>query len=643
MVFKAILRDLFFYRKNVPCMEACPVHTDSGKYVQLIADGKFEEAYKVARAPNPFASVCGRVCAAPCEDACRRGKIDKPITIRALKRFVTEKFGPESNNLISIEEMVSGNPDKASQRSWSTAQLAIAKDESLAKFKVAVIGAGFAGLACAHDLALVGIQVTVFEASENAGGMGRYGVPEYRLPRKILENEVEVLQKLGVEIQYNTPLTREFNLQALKVRGFDAIFIGVGAQRGRELKLEGAQLDGIVKAVDYLLNINRGYRMDLGERVLVIGGGAVAFDAARTALRVRALDEEAVEAIEATAAAGAITTSFDVARTARRAGAVEVHVAALESLAELPAALTVQGREELAESLKEGIQLHPSLGPVRFLGNGRVREVELAAVTRVFDETGRFNPQFDRTRLTRIPCDSVVLAIGQAVDVDFISPEDGIELTPQGTIQVDPLTMVTTAPGIFAGGDAAFGPRILIEAISNGKTAAQSIYQYLTKQTQPIRYTLSVTHIENRDYTMPDDYEKCERTAPPTISMDRRTGVSEVEEVFSEEEAMRQAQRCLVCHADTIYDAEKCVLCGRCTDVCPENCLLLVPLSEVDLPAEQFQAAMAHMKFENEPEISVMLKDDEKCIRCGMCAICCPTGAMAMESFQLNEELLAAA
>ncbi len=442
-----------------------------------------------------------------------------------------------------------------------------------------------------------------------------------------------------MEIQYNTPLTREFNLQALKARGFDAIFIGVGAQRGRELKLDGADLDGIVKAVDYLLNVNRGYRMDLGERVLVIGGGAVALDAARTALRARALDEEAVDAIEATAAAGGMKTSLDVARSARRAGAVEVHVAALESMQELPAALTVQGREELEESLKEGIQLHTSLGPVRFIGDGRVQEVELAACTQVFDENGRFNPKFDTSRLTRIPCDSVVLAIGQAVDVDFISPEDGIEMTPQGTIKVDPLTMATTAPGIFAGGDAAFGPRILIEAISNGKTAAQSIYRYLTKQEQPIRYAVTISHIENRDYVMPEDYEKCPRTAPPTISLERRIGVSEVEEGFSEEEAVRQAQRCLVCHAETIYDADKCVLCGRCTDVCPENCLLLVPLAEVDLPQVLLDGVLAHMGIAGEKDISVMLKDDEKCIRCGLCALRCPTGAMAMESFQVNEEL----
>ncbi|NIR49862.1 FAD-dependent oxidoreductase [candidate division KSB1 bacterium] len=641
MAFKSVLRDLFFYRRNVPCMEACPVHTDSGKYVQLIADGDFEEAYKVARAPNPFASVCGRVCAAPCEDACRRGKIDKPITIRALKRFVTEKYGPETGNLVTIEEMISGSADNATQRGWTTAQLAHAKDERLAKFKVAVIGAGFAGLACAHDLALLGMQVTVFEASEHAGGMGRYGVPEYRLPRKILENEVGVLYKLGVEIQYNTPLTREFNLQALKAQGFDAIFVGVGAQRGRDLTIEGSQLDGVVKAVDYLLNVNRGYSMDLGERVLVIGGGAVALDAARTALRARALDEEAIEAIEATAAAGGLKTGLDVARSARRAGSVEVHVASLESMAELPAALTVQGHEELEEARKEGIELHTSLGPTRFIGDGHVQEVELAAVIRVFDDDGRFNPQMDRTQLTRIPCDSVVLAIGQAVDVAFISPEDNIELTPQGTIKVDSLTMQTSTPGIFAGGDAAFGPRILIEAISNGKTAAQSIYKYLTKQNQPVRYSLTVSHIQNREYSMPDDYEKCERTPPPTISLDRRTGVNEVEEVFSEEDAVRQAQRCLVCHSDTIYDAEKCILCGRCTDVCPEYCLLLVPISEVDMPEEQLDKATKHMRFEKEDELSVMLKDDEKCIRCGLCAMRCPTGAMTMESIQLNEELAA--
>jgi NADPH-dependent glutamate synthase beta subunit-like oxidoreductase len=358
----ARFNELTWYRRNVPCMEACPVHTDSGRYVQLIAEGRFEEAYLVARSPNPLASVCGRVCAAPCEDACRRGWIDEPVTIRPLKRFVTERYGAESARPDAYKQMLVEEPgdrgDPGCRRAWHMSQIGSNNRRSLdGKKKVAVVGSGPAGLACAHDLAVLGYAVTVFEALPDTGGMLRYGIPDYRLPRAVIDREVAVVQSLGATIRTGEALTEERNLQSLRDEGFEAFFVSVGAMRGRDLRIPGHDLDGVIKAVDYLLNLNRGYSVDLGDRVIVIGGGSVALDAARTAVREF---YQPMEEIELTAGAVVGQPAMDAARGALRSGASEVHVISLESLDEMPAAQTVQGRDELREAIEEGITLHPA-------------------------------------------------------------------------------------------------------------------------------------------------------------------------------------------------------------------------------------------------------------------------------------------
>ncbi|HEB84461.1 MAG TPA: FAD-binding protein, partial [Bacteroidetes bacterium] len=268
-------------------MQACPVHTDSGRYVQLIAEERYREAYLVARSPNPLASTCGRICAAPCEDACRRGWIDQAVTIRPLKRFVTEQFGSESSRPDTLKSLLDDGVEYGCSRAWHMSCLGKTASSKAAKVgkKVAVIGSGPAGLACAHDLALLGYRVTIFESLKNPGGMLRYGIPGYRLPREVIEREVAVLEQFGVEIRTGTPLTEEYNLRSLREEGFEAFFLSVGAMRGRDLNIPGHEKDGVIKAVDYLLNLNSGYRVDLGDKVVVIGGGSVALDAARTAVR----------------------------------------------------------------------------------------------------------------------------------------------------------------------------------------------------------------------------------------------------------------------------------------------------------------------------------------------------------------------
>ena len=277
----ARFNDLTWYRRNVPCMEACPVHTDSGRYVQLIAEGRHEEAFLVARSPNPLASVCGRVCSAPCEDACRRGWVDEPVTIRPLKRFVTERFGAESAQPDVFKKLIESEagtapPDPACTRKWHLSQLH--NETRAAGKKVAVIGSGPAGLACAHDLAVLGYAVTVFEAQKDTGGMLRYGIPEYRLPRGVIDREVSVIERLGATFETGVTIDEKRGLRELREEGFEACFVSVGASRGRDLQIPGVDKDGVIKAVDYLLTLNRGYRVNLGSRVIVIGGGSVALD-----------------------------------------------------------------------------------------------------------------------------------------------------------------------------------------------------------------------------------------------------------------------------------------------------------------------------------------------------------------------------
>jgi NADPH-dependent glutamate synthase beta subunit-like oxidoreductase len=613
--------DIEFWKNLVPCQIGCPVHTDAGRYVQLIAEQKYEEAYLTARSPNAFASVCGRVCAAPCEDWCRRGKIDAPVSIRALKRFVTEKYGAESVEPDTQDGLFDTAEEPGNKWLWHLPVQREARKNIVKNKKVAVVGSGPSGLSCAHDLALMGYQVTVFEATGVAGGMLRHGIPEYRLSRSLIDKEIEKITFLGVEIRYNTPLNERLGIKELKEQGFESVFLSVGTQKGRDLNIEGSNLDGVVKAIDYLLNVNNGYRVNLGRKVLVIGGGFVAFDAARSALRGSEEQPGIHEAV-------------DAARTAMRSGATEVHVASLESFDEMPVLRSAQGHEEFEEAKKEGVVFHPQRGPRRFYGEGgKLKGVEFIGVQRTYDEQGRFSPVYDESVAEKFDADSIILAIGQQADLSFITPADGIELTPSRFIKIDKETLATTAPGIFAGGDVAFGPRNIIDAVANGKRAALSMDEYLRGVKPETYFNLSIEKIPTRRFTRPEDFEQHARESPPTIDLDRRTGISEVETGYTEEQARRQAERCLSCHVQTIYDADKCVMCNRCVDICPEYCLKLVPLAELDVDEQTKAQLVEHYDVDPFQPASAMLKDDETCIRCGLCAVRCPTDAMTMEVF----------
>jgi NADPH-dependent glutamate synthase beta subunit-like oxidoreductase len=583
------METLRFFDRNIPCLAACPVHTNAGMYVAAIADGDDLTAYLTARLPNPFASVCGRVCAAPCEDACRRGEIDQPIAIRALKRFVTEQYGVEAG------------PNAR----W--AQVAAPPRTSRPQ-SVGIVGGGPAGLAAAHDLRLLGYRVTVYEATGELGGMMVLGIPEYRLDRRLLRAEIDAVVSLGVEVRLDIRLGTDVTFGDLRER-HDAIFLAFGASLGRGLDIDGHQADGVFRALEFLINLNQGFHVDVGNRVVVIGGGNVALDAARTALRAAAYSEaqrfSGFDEPEPLPEAS-FTEAVDVARSAVRAGATDVTVVSLEARHEMPAA-----EFEIHEALLEGIKFVHRRGPARILvEDDRAIGVETVGVLSVFDETGRFAPTLDQEDREVLATDTVILAIGQAVDLSALQP-DGPTASRRGTIEVDSETLATSIPGVWAGGDVVHGPRSLIEAIADGRRAAASIHRAFgggREEDTPGRMV-----VLDQFHRLQDPYDRQDRVSVPSLSTERRIGLREVEVGFSEEQARCEAQRCLRCFANILLDVHACVLCGLCSDVCPLDLIALVPAAEV-----------------GGTEGTALLLDESTCIRCGLCIERCPTNALSM-------------
>ena len=669
--FKDKKVDRDWLNTNFPCMMACPAHTNAGRYVELIAEGRFEEAYKFARDPNPLASICGRVCAHPCETACRRGEIDRPIAIRALKRFLTERHGPESKRPLDIYA---------------------GRAQTKLPFKVAVVGGGPVGLSAAHDLALMGYSVTIFESAPVAGGMLYLGIPEYRLPRDVVEAQVrEILATGDITLKLNQTAGRDFMVSDLRHQGFDAVLIAVGAHRSRDLTIPGVDLDGVYKGIDFLLNVNLGYKFTIGKKVIVIGGGNVAMDVARSAAReVVRQHVGGVEDLEPSlesVSAVATKEMVDVSLSALRMGAQEVHLVCLEKREEMPAAL-----EEIEEAETEGIVMHPGLGPKRMIGkNGRVVALETLDTKWVFDQNKRFNPAFYEGSERELECDTVIMAVGQAPRLDFLKPDDGVDLSPRGLIAVNPQTLMTSANGIFAGGDCVFGPRLIIDSVADGKRAAVGIDEFVrTHQwreavagadgredtdgpplsigsvAQGSRAADSISglmagegHPEPlieievmKRYSMPLDLLDLARPPIPMLPLERRTGVTEVEVGYDAQSAMEEAQRCLHCWVNTVFegtpeDGSMCILCGGCVDVCPENCLQLVALDRIQFEPETVERIREHQELfgveldevaADELGVvtgSAMLKDETRCIRCGLCAARCPVGTITMESYNL--------
>jgi len=495
------------------CSAACPAGVDVRGYVGLIAQRRYAEAVELIRDKNPFVAICGRVCQHPCEEECKRNWLDQSVAIRALKRFVADH---ERDKLPKVDPA----PRTKSER-------------------VAVVGAGPAGLTAAQDLVKMGYGVTVFEKEATAGGMLLTCIPEYRLPRDVLAEDINPIVDLGVELKTNTEIGKNLTLEDLRKQGFNAIVLAVGTQIGRTLHIEGADLQGVHMGLDFLRSLNQDETFQVGRNVIVIGGGNVAMDVARSALRV---------------------------------GAAEAHVVCLESEHEMPA-----HPWEIQDALKEGVRIHSSLGPKRILSaNGKVSGLECIAVRSVFDEKGRFNPIFYEGSEFTLPCDTLFIAIGQAPELSLLQGE-GVSVTHAGTVSVDPLTLQTERPGIFAAGDAVSGPASVVEAVEAGHRAAESVDRYLSGKDMKAGRTVRLPPPQPERYLSYDIQRRKISPAPqvpiPEIPVeDRKTEFKEVELPLNEEEAVAEAERCMSCR--------KCLGCGICEEVCEAEAVVY------DLPEE---------------------------------------------------------
>jgi NADPH-dependent glutamate synthase beta subunit-like oxidoreductase/NAD-dependent dihydropyrimidine dehydrogenase PreA subunit len=475
---------------QAPCQTACPVGTNAGLYVSLIAEGRYDEALQVAAEPNPFPAICGRVCTAPCEDVCRRGEFDAPIAIRDLKRFATDHGAPGVRN--------------------------IAKPKQVYSERVAIVGAGPTGLSAAYYLARRGYGVTVYDAMPVAGGMMSIGIPEYRLPRAELNRDIQAIRALGVEIVPDTAIGRDIELTALQ-RDFDAVLLAVGAQRSQRLNIPGeAELGGVTPATTFLKDFNLDPETRLSGVVAVIGGGSTAMDAARSALR---------------------------------AGASEVHIVYRRTQTEMPAQ-----KEEIRAALAEGIHLHELAAPVQILGDGRARGLRCQRMTLSDpDEQGRRRPIAVPNQDFELACDHVLVAIGEAPDPSFLPAGTSVEVGAWGGLLINQQTLATGAPGVFAAGDVTYGPKSIIHAAAHGRLAARSIHAFLRKLSPA-----AVSEMPDDEFMtaslLPDDGiisldlgKQPREELPLADSAASRDRSVEFVGGFSEEQARREASRCLRC------------------------------------------------------------------------------------------------
>jgi formate dehydrogenase beta subunit len=525
---------------------------------------------------------------------CKRGDFDNPVAIDNLKRFVTDYIYKNKINVPSpnIKRKVE---------------------------KVAIIGAGPAGLTAANNLAGMGYNVTVFEKESVVGGMMMWAIPSYRLPREQIMSDVNNIRARGVEIRTNTPIgSPGMTISDIFDQGYKAVFIAAGAQKVRKLGIPGEDGEGVLDCLEFLKQVSLGVFRSLGKKVVVVGGGNVAMDTARTAARFSQTPGYDL---------GYENTEMDSARMAVRLGAQEVHVVCLESKEEMPA-----HEHEVDGATEEGVILHPSKGPKGILlENNRVVGLETIDVKSVFDSNGRFNPTFIEGSESTISADSVILAVGQTADTSWLDGHPEIKVTPRGTIKIDDETLATTRPGVFAGGDIAYGPRIVIEAIGNGTQAARSIDRYirgedLREPKKKVWVTLSDGKFNSREA----NYDTVPRTEMPMLPAEERQGSFNMVELgLTEEQVKIESSRCLKCNLTIDVETKDCILCGRCTLVCPMGALRVVDAQD---ETKVYAPSVS--------EDGLVIKYSDKCIRCGNCKDC-PVSVITMKRvlWEPNEEI----
>lgn len=560
--------DDHWFRENINCQYACPVNTPAMNYIERIVEGDFNASLHLNFMANLFPHILGRICTHPCETACRRGAIDKPIAICSLKRSAAD-FASKKSPLKPM------NREKTGKR-------------------VAIIGAGPSGLAAANDLAFKGHDVVVYEALSVAGGMLSVGIPPYRLPREKIEDAVNWIKELGVDIRLNTPIDTHDKFDDL-LRGYDALYIATGAHKSQMLDIPGEDLTGVMHGVTFMKNTNLGVLKTISEKVAVIGGGFTAIDCARSSLRL---------------------------------GAKEVSIIYRRTLGEMPA-----GEIEVRMAEEEGIKVHYLTSPVKVIGGHDLKVTHLECIKNKLgapDDKGRRRPiPMEGSNFT-LPVDTVIAAIGQSPDIEFLSERFGIEVNRWGMPVIDPESFMTARKSAFAGGDCVTGPRNVIAVIADGRKAARSIHKFLTGQE---KQGYKFYYKDQAPFCRMPDYEVTTRQKQDAIPMKERWNLNtEVELGLLKENTFREAGRCLLCHLNIFID-EKCVLCGGCIDVCPHNCISMVSRENVENAAALCDEGTIHGDWD-----TVMVIDEEKCIRCGLCVKRCPVNAITMRRFAYSEE-----
>ena len=572
-----------YYHRVVDCQWACPAHTNVPEYIRLIAQGRFTDAYMLNRESNVFPGILGRTCDRPCEPACRRARVDgKPVAICRLKRVAADNRG-------DIHDLLPTAPQQKNGK------------------KIAAIGAGPASLTVANDLMPLGYQVTIFEKLPRPGGLMRINIPAFRLPAQVLDEEIGYIVDMGVDVRYNTPVD---SLNALlESHEFDAVFVGSGAPKGKELDIPGRyETDQIFIGIEWLESIHFGHVDSVGKRVLIIGVG---------------------------------NTAMDCCRSSKRLGATDVKVIARKTRKYFKASPW-----ELEDAEEEQVQILENLQPVRFIvENGTLTGMEFDKFKSTETEKGLKQEVIGREI---IPCDTVVLAIGQDNAFPFIERDMGIEFGKWDMPVVDKTTFMSTREGVFFGGDAAFGPANIIWAVEHGHQAAISIHNYCqgvaVTERPPQGMTLTSTKMGLHEWAYSNNYNASERQKMQHVDLQVRfqNMATEVEKGFTGEQTLAEVERCLNCDIETHFIDSLCIECDACIDICPVDCLAIAPDGEEPELRKRFMSPADNL--EQPLFVSgrlkqtgrVMLKDENICLHCGLCAERCPTYAWDMRRFVLR-------